>query len=156
MKKIKLTENPLPDIVSTSLSKGASIHKSGLLFSFGGIMACFLVPLGEAVVLTVAKKLAFKKNADSVIKARLGNLEKMLYGGSFLLAIEHIYHGEVVLYPPFLTAMKNPEDIPEMLHEMATVGVSMAVVVTAVWGFAELTAHFIRRKSKNQALQGAL
>lgn len=119
-------------------------------------MACFLVPLGEAVVLTVAKKLAFKKNADSVIKARLGNLEKMLYGGSFLLAIEHIYHGEVVLYPPFLTAMKNPEDIPEMLHEMATVGVSMAIVVTTVWGIAELIAHFIRRKSKNQALQGAL
>ncbi len=83
-------------------------------------MACFLVPLGEAVVLTVAKKLAFKKNADSVIKARLGNLEKMLYGGSFMLATEHVYHGEVVFYPPFLTAMKNPVDTREMLHEMAT------------------------------------
>ena len=119
-------------------------------------MACFLVSLGEAVVLTVAKKLAFKKNADSVIKARLGNLEKMLYGGSFLLAIEHVYHGEVVLYPPFLTAMKNPEDIPEMLHEMATVGVSMAIVVTAVWAVAELIAHFVNKKPKNQALQGAI
>ena len=30
--------------------------------------------------------------------------------------------------------MKNPEDIPEMLHEMATVGVTMAILVTAVWG----------------------
>jgi hypothetical protein len=118
-------------------------------------MACFLVPLGEALVLTVAKKLAFKKNADSVIKARLGNLEKMLYGGSFLLAIEHIYHGEIVLYPPFLTAMKNPEDIPEMLHEMATVGVSMAVVVTVAWAIAEVTAHFINKKQENSSLQGA-
>lgn len=155
LKKSKLTQNPPPDIVSTSLSKGASIHKSGLLFSFGGNMACFLIPLGEALVLTVAKKMAFKKNADSVIKARLGNLEKMLYGGSFLLAIEHIYHGEVVLYPPFLTAMKNPEDIPEMLHEMATVGVSMAVVVTAVWALAEVIAHFINKKQENSSLQGA-
>lgn len=119
-------------------------------------MACFLVPLGEAVVLTVAKKLAFKKNADSVIKARLGNLEKMLYGGSFLLAIEHVYHGEVVLYPPFLTAMKNPEDIPEMLHEMATVGVSMAIVVTTVWGIAELIAHLINKKQEKITLQGAV
>lgn len=110
-------------------------------------MACFLVPLGEAVVLTVAKKLAFKKNADSVIKARLGNLEKMLYGGSFLLAIEHVYHGEVVLYPPFLTAMKNPEDIPEMLHEMATVGVSMAIVVTAVWGILSILEAKISKKN---------
>ena len=119
-------------------------------------MACFLVPLGEAVVLTVAKKLVFKKNADSVIKARLGNLEKMLYGGSFLLAIEHVYHGEVVFYPPFLTAMKNPEDIPEMLHEMATVGVSMAIVVTAVWGIAELIAHLINKKQEKITLQGAI
>ncbi len=119
-------------------------------------MACFLVPLTEGIILTAAKKLAFKQNADSVIKARLENLEKMLYGGSFLLAIEHIYHGEVVIYPPFLTAMKNAGDIPEMLHEMATVGVSMAVVVTSVWGIAELVSHFLRKKSKNQVLQGAL
>ena len=119
-------------------------------------MACFLVPLGEAVVLSVAKKLAFKKNTDSVIKARLGNLEKMLYGGSFLLAIEHVYHGEVVFYPPFLTAMKNPGDTIEMLHEMATVGVSMAVVVTAAWGIAELIARFINKKQEKITLQGAI
>ncbi len=114
-------------------------------------MACFLVPLGEAVVLTVAKKLAFKKKADSVIKARLGNLEKMLYGGSFLLALEHVYHGEVVFYPPFLTAMKNPEDIPEMLHEMATIGLSMAVAVPVIWGILTLIEAKI---SKNKEKSG--
>ncbi|WP_242457255.1 hypothetical protein [Treponema zioleckii] len=119
-------------------------------------MACFLVPLTEGIVLTVAKKLAFKRNADSVIKAKLENLEKMLYGGSFLLAIEHIYHGEVVLYPPFLTAMKNPEDIPEMLHEMATVGVSMAVAVTAIWALAETIVHFARKKPKEHVLKEAM
>ncbi len=118
-------------------------------------MACFLVPLTEGIILSAAKKIAFKKNADSVIKAKLSHLETMLYGGSFLLAIEHIYHGEVVLYPPFLTAMKNPEDIPEMLTEMSTVGVSMAVVVTAVWAVGELIAHFISKKNKNLNPTGA-
>lgn len=116
-------------------------------------MACFTVPLAEGIILSVAKKIAFKKNADSVIKAKLEHLENMLYGGSFLLAIEHIYHGEVVLYPPFLTAMNNPEDIPEMFHEMSTVGLSMAAIVTVVWGIVEVISHFMK-KSQNQKLQG--
>ena len=119
-------------------------------------MACFTVPLAEGIILSVAKKIAFKKNADSVIKTKLEHLENMLYGGSFLLAIEHIYHGEVVLYPPFLTAMKNPEDIPEMLHEMATVGVSMAVIVTVVWGIAEGISYLMKNKIKNPGLTGAI
>ena len=116
-------------------------------------MACFTIPLAEGIILSAAKKIAFKKNADSVIKTKLGHLENMLYGGSFLLAIEHIYHGEVVLYPPFLTAMNNPEDIPEMLHEMSTVGLSMAAIVTVVWGIVEVISHFMK-KSQNQKLQG--
>lgn len=120
------------------------------------IMACFTIPLAEGIILSVAKKIALKKNADSVIKTKLGHLENMLYGGSFLLAIEHIYHGEVVLYPPFLTAMNNPEDIPEMLHEMSTVGVSMAAIVTVVWGIAEIISHVMSKKIKNPGLTGAL
>ena len=39
----------------------------------------------------------------------------------------------MVFYPPFLTAMADPADTVEMLHEMATVGVGMAVLVTLVW-----------------------
>ena len=103
-------------------------------------MACFTVPLAEAVVLTAVKKIALRRNADSVINEaemaksqKLGVLEKMLYGGSFLLAVEHLYHGEISLVPPFFTAMKNPSEIPEMLREMATVGVGMALLTTAVW-----------------------
>ena len=30
--------------------------------------------------------------------------------------------------------MSSPENTSEMLHEMSTVGVSMAITVTAVWG----------------------
>lgn len=125
-------------------------------------MACFLAPLAEAIVVSAIKRLVGNKKsaADVVaeskdtgktvsIKQKLGWLQNMLYGGSALLAIEHIYHGEVVLYPPFLTAMRNSADVPEMLHEIATVGVGMAVLVTAVWGIAVGLSSILKRKNQN-------
>jgi hypothetical protein len=57
----------------------------------------------------------------------------LLGGGVVALAVEHIAHGEVVPYPPFLTAMSSPTDTAVMLHEIATIGVAMAVVCVAVW-----------------------
>lgn len=101
-------------------------------------MACFTVPLAEAVIVSAAKKVAKKAHCSEktldFIDKKVGWLEKMLYGGSFLLAIEHLYHGEISVYPPFLTALNTPEEIPVMLHEMATSGVGMALLTTAVWG----------------------
>jgi len=101
-------------------------------------MACFTVPLAEAVVVstvkTVVKKAGCSQKALEFIDEKVGWLEKMLYGGSALLAIEHLYHGEISIYPPFLTALNTPEEIPVMLHEMATSGVGMAILTTAVWG----------------------
>lgn len=55
-----------------------------------------------------------------------------------MLAIEHVGHGEVVPWPPFLTAMKNPADTAAMLHEMATAGLAMAIVVTITWAIMVL------------------
>ena len=114
-------------------------------------MACFTAPLAEAIVVSVVKK---STNLDNSFKEKIGWLEKMLYGGSFLLAIEHIYHGEIVFYPPFLTAMKSPEEIPVMLHEIATVGVGMAVLVTAVWGIAVGVSAFMNKRDKTN-IKGA-
>ena len=57
----------------------------------------------------------------------------MLWGGSGLLAFEHVWHGEVVPWFPFLTAMSSPDSTAEMLHEMATSGSLMALLVTVVW-----------------------
>ena len=115
-------------------------------------MACFTVPAAEAIITTVAEKIIKSKekkaglsgavdtkneNKDEVAKisfsTKLGWLNKMLWGGSALLAFEHVWHGEVVPFFPFLTAVENGE-ASEMLHEMATAGVSMALLVTAVWG----------------------
>ncbi|AII58572.1 hypothetical protein ASJ33_00240 [Dehalococcoides mccartyi] len=113
-------------------------------------MACFLVVAGEAVITTVVQKTVEKKEKQQDIKAdntsgiswgrKLGWLNKMLWGGTVLLALEHVWHGEVVPWWPFLTAMENPADISPMLHEMATIGGAMALTVTAIWAVMVLVA----------------
>ena len=75
----------------------------------------------------------------------------MLLGGSALLMFEHIWHGEVVPWFPFLTAAENPEDLLEMLHEMATVGVTMALLVTAVWAVIVTVVSIIEKRSEAAA-----
>ena len=111
-------------------------------------MACFLVPAAEAVVTTVITKALESKEQKVEVSLGDKNIEKvetshfsrklkwlnnLLWGGSALLAFEHVWHGEVVPWFPFLTAAGNPEDMAEVIHEMSTVGVTMAILVTAVW-----------------------
>ena len=89
-------------------------------------MACFTVPMSLAIVIGAIRKKVPAKYHINWLMALLG-------GGVVALAVEHIAHGEVVMYPPFLTAMSSPSDTTAMLHEIATVGVAMAVVCIAVW-----------------------
>ena len=98
-------------------------------------MACFLVSTAEAVVVKIAEKVvakkeleaAGKKEGDAEIKAaipmsvKLKWLSRMLFSGSALLLFEHIWHGEIVLWFPFLTAMSDSGDVVEMLKEMEQV-----------------------------------
>ena len=44
--------------------------------------------------------------------------------------------------------MSNPEDTAEMLHEMATVGVTMALLVTAVWCVMLVVSSVIEKKAQ--------
>ncbi len=123
-------------------------------------MACFLVPMGEAIVTTVVQKVA--ENGEKKVggertnntglkwSQRLSWLNKLLWGGTILLALEHVWHGEVVPWPPFLTAMENPADIAPMLHEMATIGVAMTVFVTVVWAIIVMIAE-IKAKAMPEA-----
>ena len=101
-------------------------------------MACFTAPLAEAVIVKVVEKNIEKKGgkeaSDKIPLARkIKWLSTMLFGGSALLAFEHVWHGEITAWFPFLTAMSDKEDTVTMLKEIATVGVSMAVLITAVW-----------------------
>ena len=110
-------------------------------------MACFLVPAAEAVVTSVATKVMKKDEKASEVKIswahKLGTLSTMLWGGCVLLCYEHLWHGEVVPFFPFLTAMNDPADTQVMLHEMATVGSSMAVFLTVVWAVGCVAAEKI-------------
>ncbi|MCJ7697396.1 MAG: hypothetical protein MUO73_03595 [Thermoplasmata archaeon] len=89
-------------------------------------MACFLAPMATGIVTTV-----FRKKIPAALK--IGWLNIMLWGGVAMLTIEHIAHGEVVFYPPFLTAMQNPADIPVMLQELVTVGGTMTIAIVLAW-----------------------
>ena len=129
-------------------------------------MACFLVPGTEAIVTTIVtavvkhKENNLKKaNVESKdisekigtkFSTKLGWLNKMLWGGSALLAFEHIWHGEVIPVFPFLTAVKEGE-VGGMLAEMGTAGVTMAVLVTAVWIGMVIVSNVIeKRQAENE------
>ena len=108
-------------------------------------MACFTAPAAEAIVTAIVKKHVSDTAEPGKVSwsRKLGWLTNMLWGGSILLALEHIWHGEIVFHPPFLTAMYNAADTAEMLHEIATVGVGMAALVTAVWAAACLVIDHV-------------
>lgn len=109
-------------------------------------MACFLVPAAEAVITTVTKKVIEKKEKEAAesgaaekeevrasLSQKLSWLNNMLWGGSALLLLEHVWHGEVVPWFPFLTNAVDAADRAEMFSEMATSGVCMAALVSLVW-----------------------
>lgn len=133
-------------------------------------MACFTVPATEAIITTIAAKIIKSREAKGLTKkpeagdeiqkikfsTKLGWLNNMLWGGSALLAFEHVWHGEVVPFFPFLTAVSDG-NAAEMLHEMATAGVSMALLVTAVWGvMVGISSIFEKRQSKSVNTGAAL
>ena len=137
-------------------------------------MACFLVPTTEAIVMTIVKHSAKskEKTAESMavtadgsdtetesvsipFSRKLGWLTNMLWGGSALLAYEHIWHGEITAYFPFLTAAVNPSDRAAMLMEMGTVGVSMAALVTAVWGIMCAVTSVMEKTASEKETEAA-
>ncbi|MCM1507494.1 MAG: hypothetical protein NC177_10235 [Ruminococcus flavefaciens] len=123
-------------------------------------MACFIVPATEAIVTTVASKIIKKKgnhSDDDSLKLtdRLDRLNGLLWGGSGLLAFEHLWHGEITPFFPFLTNAVNPADRIEMLSEMSTSGVAMAVTVTAVWAVSVAVEKAFLKKSFNNQIPEA-
>lgn len=113
-------------------------------------MACFTVPLATAVAASAVKAALPATAKKNPFVAKLGWLGKMMYGGSFLLAIEHVYHGEIIFTPPFLTAVRDGETAG-MLHEMATRGVAMAVLLLVVWAAAVAVSMVAERAAAGRA-----
>ena len=126
-------------------------------------MACFIVPGTEAIVTTVATKIIEKKEMSvdksdikfenkELLSTKLKRLNGLLWGGSALLAFEHLWHGEIQPFFPFLTAAADPTDAIDMLHEMSTVGVSMALLVTAVWAVTNFVIDLNSKKEENKEI----
>ena len=131
-------------------------------------MACFTVSAVAAIGVSVARHIVkrHEKKNELVVSEpkevkfgkeikwskKLGYLELALFSGAFVLAGEHVLHGEVTPFPPFLTAAgEGPEAVKEMLTEMGTVGVAMLAFTVLAWGIGVLIADYLKfRKHKEK------
>ncbi|CDE77852.1 putative uncharacterized protein [Ruminococcus sp. CAG:353] len=124
-------------------------------------MACFIVPAAEAIVTTAVQKIVKRKEDNSGTEKtsrfseKLSVLNGLLWGGSGLLAFEHVWHGEIIPSFPFLTAASDPAQTAEMLHEMAVSGTAMALLVTAVWAVYVLISAKSKSRDTDTARSGA-
>lgn len=121
-------------------------------------MACFSAAIVELVAVSLIKKRVEKaenkenkslSEAKIPLSTKLSWLVTMLWGGVFLLAIEHIYHGEIIASFPFLTAVANG-NVSEMLIEIATIGTGICVFIPLVWLCLCFVAEKIAQKSNFQ------
>ena len=136
-------------------------------------MACFavsaVVGIGTAIARHVVKhhekklelegkeQLSEKFGSDVKWSKKLGYLELTLFSGSFVLALEHILHGEVVPFPPFLTAAsEGTEAAQEMLTEMGTVGVAMLAILLAAWAIGVFIVDYFKFKKRKEAPKEAI
>ncbi len=94
-------------------------------------MACFLAPMALAIVTTIIQLLT--RHSDLTHKLKLSVLNSMLWGGVVILAAEHVFHGEITAWAPYLTAMSSPADTAVMLSEIASIGGSMTLAISLSW-----------------------
>ena len=100
-------------------------------------MACFVAPLVQAIATT-----AYRKISRKPVPASVKTLETMLWGGSVMLIVDHIINGELTWQFPFFTALSQTGGAAQMWREILTVGVPMALALTAAWGiWVALKSH---------------
>jgi hypothetical protein len=97
-------------------------------------MACFIAPAATAILTTGLRK---KINP----KYHIQWLNTMLWGGVIMLVIDHIANGEIVPYPPFLTAMQKANGLTTLLKEIIMVGTAMTIAIFAAWVVMVLVAN---------------
>lgn len=98
-------------------------------------MACFVAPETAAIALTIVRK-----KIDP--RLQINWLLTLLWGGVAWLIPEHIYHGEITLYPPFFT-----KGLSEMLPEIIRVGVPMTIAAAMVWAILLTTVTVVKRQT---------
>lgn len=122
-------------------------------------MACFIAPAAEAAAVSIIAKKSKKNgnvsNGKIPFSRKVKWLSNMLWGGSALLAFEHIWHGEIVPFFPFLTAAQTPAGTFEMLKEIASTGLTMGLMVTAVWGGMLAVVHRFEKPAESVNAEAA-
>lgn len=117
-------------------------------------MACFIVPLTQAVATTLYRRRLAKAETNNskmvnrpIVNAEsLQRLELMLWGGSAMLILDHIISGEIMPVFPFFSALLTEGGAFTMLREMLTVGLPMSLLVTAIWAIGCLLQLKVVRK----------
>ena len=91
--------------------------------------------MAQAIVTSAYRKVNEKaiETTDSALKKQIPALEKMLWGGTVLLIVDHILNGELTWQYPFFTALDSSGGFSVLLREMLTVGVPMSLVLTGIW-----------------------
>lgn len=89
-------------------------------------MACFAAPAALGVFTFV-----FRKRFPE--RWHVGWLNTMILGSTVALGVDHIASGEIVPYPPFLSAMASLADTEAMIGEIISVGIPMAIALVVVW-----------------------
>jgi len=92
-------------------------------------MACFLAPTAAAIVTTTIRR-------KIPAKYHVNWLFAMLWGGVIVLVVDHLASGELVPYPPFLTA-----GMDKILPEIFIVGIPMTLAVILVWAIMVIASN---------------
>lgn len=107
------------------------------------IMCCFLVPLAQAVATSIYRRSnrnTISSAEATLLKRNIPALEKMLWGGSVMLIVDHIINGELMWRFPFFSALAKTGGTEIFLKELLTVGVPMSLAITAVWAIWALAS----------------
>ena len=67
------------------------------------------------------------------MKHHIPALEKMLWGGSVMLIVDHILSGELSWRFPFFTAVNEVGGAEVFFRELLGVGVPMSLAISVVW-----------------------
>lgn len=113
-------------------------------------MACFLVPMVQAIATSAYRRSNEKMISDpasGALKHNIPALEKMLWGGTVMLIVDHIINGELTWRFPFFTAFTEVGGVQVFLNELLTVGVPMSLVLTGCWAVWSLVKSRRRRLS---------
>lgn len=113
------------------------------------ILACFITPLLAALILSVVNRRQWRW------RDRFSLLTILMWGGAAALITDHVLTGELVPWPPFLTAWNPAHGLTMLLEEILFVGGTITSSIFAVWGLA-LVAPRLLSSQKLVRIRSAL